>query len=74
MNNIQFPPSSGGGGGAVSSVAGKTGAVTLVKADVGLDQVDNTSDANKPISTLQQVAIDYNTSLGNSILTQNGVI
>lgn len=42
----------------VSSVAGKTGAVTLVKADVGLGNVDNTSDASKPVSTLQQLALD----------------
>ena len=49
----------------VSSVAGKTGAVTLVKADVGLANVDNTSDANKPVSTAQQTALDgkANTSI-----------
>lgn len=35
--------------GAVSSVAGKTGAVTLVKGDVGLGNVDNTSDATKSV-------------------------
>lgn len=35
--------------GAVDSVAGKTGAVTLVKGDVGLGNVDNTSDATKSI-------------------------
>ena len=35
----------------VSSVAGRTGAVTLSKTDVGLSNVDNTSDANKPVST-----------------------
>jgi hypothetical protein len=46
------------GGGAVSSVAGKTGAVTLVKADVGLGNVDNTSDADKPVSTAQATAIN----------------
>jgi hypothetical protein len=40
----------GTGGGAVSSVAGRTGAVTLTKGDVGLSQVDNTSDVNKPVS------------------------
>lgn len=40
----------------VSSVAGKTGAVTLAKADVGLGNVDNTSDANKPVSTAQATA------------------
>jgi hypothetical protein len=41
---------------AVVSVAGKTGAVTLVKADVGLSNVDNTSDASKPVSTAQAAA------------------
>lgn len=32
--------------------------VTLVKGDVGLGNVDNTSDANKPVSTAQQTALD----------------
>lgn len=43
---------------AVSSVAGKTWNVTLVKWDVGLWNVDNTSDANKPISTATQTALN----------------
>lgn len=42
----------------VQSVAGKTGTVTLVAADVGLGNVDNTSDADKPISTATQTALD----------------
>jgi hypothetical protein len=42
----------------VSSVNTRTGAVTLNKTDVGLDNVDNTSDANKPISTATQIALD----------------
>ena len=42
----------------VTSVAGKTGAVTLAKGDVGLGNADNTSDANKPVSTAQQAALD----------------
>lgn len=42
----------------VQQVAGKTGNVSLVKADVGLGNVDNTSDANKPISTATQTALD----------------
>lgn len=42
---------------AVTSVAGKTGVVTLAKADVGLANVDNTSDASKPISTAVQTAL-----------------
>ena len=41
----------------VSSVNSKAGAVTLAKADVGLGYVDNTSDANKPVSTAQATAI-----------------
>ena len=34
----------------VTSVAGKIGIVTLVKADVGLGNVDNTADVNKSVS------------------------
>ncbi|WP_297931192.1 hypothetical protein [uncultured Coprobacter sp.] len=41
----------------VVTVAGKTGAVSLVKNDVGLNNVDNTSDLDKPVSTAQSVAI-----------------
>jgi uncharacterized protein YxeA len=37
--------------GAVDSVAGKTGAVTLVKGDVGLGNVDNTADASKSVAS-----------------------
>ena len=44
--------------GEVSSVAGKTGVVTLSKADVGLAQVDNTPDTQKPISTATQLALN----------------
>jgi hypothetical protein len=45
-------------GGAVDSVNGKTGVVVLAKADIGLGNVDNTSDASKPVSTEQQTALD----------------
>ncbi|MGK5677506.1 GDSL-type esterase/lipase family protein [Actinoplanes sp. URMC 104] len=41
----------------VQSVAGKTGAVTLAKGDVGLSAVDNTADADKPISTATASAL-----------------
>lgn len=50
--------SGGGGGGAVDSVNTRTGAVVLTSADVGLSNVDNTSDANKPVSTATQTALD----------------
>lgn len=43
--------------GPVTSVNTKTGVVVLSKGDVGLGNVDNTSDANKPVSTAQAVAI-----------------
>jgi hypothetical protein len=42
----------------VQSVAGKVGAVNLTKSDVGLADVDNTSDLNKPISTATQTALN----------------
>lgn len=42
----------------VTSVAGKTGVVTLTKNDVGLNNVDNTSDLNKPISTATLSALN----------------
>lgn len=56
----------GGGGGAVSSVNGETGAVVLDKADIGLGNVDNTSDANKPVSTATQTALDGKSATGHT--------
>lgn len=43
---------------AVISVAGKTGVVTLTKSDVGLADIDNTADIDKPISTATQTALN----------------
>ena len=49
--------------------------ITIDKASMGLDQVNNTSDLNKPISTATQTALNgkedvsnksTNTSLGTS--------
>lgn len=62
--------------GEVVSVAGKTGAVSLDKSDVGLGNVDNTSDASKPVSTLQAAAISAATythpaNHAPSIITQD---
>ena len=42
----------------VVSVNGKTGVVVIDKADVGLSNVDNTSDLEKPISSLTQTALN----------------
>lgn len=70
-----FPPNGGGSGGAVDSVNGKTGTVVLGKTDIGLGSVDNTSDADKPISTLTQTALDAKQDTlvsGTTIKTING--
>ena len=53
----------------VDSVAGKTGVVTLVKDDVGLSNVDNTSDLDKPISTAQQSVLNLKANLASPAFT-----
>lgn len=54
----------------VTSVNTRTGAVTLTKSDVGLGNVDNTSDASKPISTATQTAL--NGKIGSNITGATG--
>jgi hypothetical protein len=56
-NTADIAAGGGGGGGGVTSVNGETGVVVLDKGDIGLSNVDNTSDANKPVSTAQSAAI-----------------
>ena len=52
------------GGGGVTGVKGsaestyRKGNVSISKDDIGLENVDNTSDLNKPVSTAQQTALD----------------
>jgi len=41
----------------------------LVKGDVGLGNVDNSSDANKPVSTAQQTALDLKAPLASPTFT-----
>jgi hypothetical protein len=55
----------------VQSVAGRNGAVTLAKGDVGLGAVDNTADADKPISAAAQTALNLkaNTSALAAVAT-----
>jgi hypothetical protein len=63
-------PPTGGGGGGVASVNGDTGpAVTITKSTVGLANVDNTSDANKPVSTAQQTALNLKAPLASPTFT-----
>jgi len=42
--------------------------LALVKGDVGLGNVDNTSDANKPVSTAEQTALNLKANLANPTL------
>jgi hypothetical protein len=50
----------------VTSVAGRTGAVVLTKTDVGLSNVDNTSDASKPVSTATTTALAGKSDTGHT--------
>lgn len=58
----------------VTSVSGKQGVVTLNKTDVGLANVDNTSDMNKPVSTATQTALDAKASNESLISTTSQVV
>lgn len=49
----------------VTSVNAKQGVVVINKADVGLNNVDNTSDADKPISTAVQTALNAKEDVSN---------
>jgi hypothetical protein len=49
-----------------ASITAPTG---LVKGDVGLGNVDNTSDANKPVSTAGQTALDLKANLAGPTFT-----
>ena len=51
----------------VLSVNGLTGAVTLTKSSVGLGNADNTSDADKPVSTAQQTALDLKAPVSTTV-------
>lgn len=53
----------------VYTVAGRKGNVVLTAADVGLDQADNTADADKPVSTAQQTALDLKSNLDGPAFT-----
>jgi hypothetical protein len=53
----------------VTSVNGQTGVVVLGKTDVGLGNVDNTSDVNKPVSTAQQTALNLKANLASPTFT-----
>lgn len=56
--NLYYTDARASAAAPVQSVAGRTGTIVLAKADVGLSNVDNTSDADKPVSTATQTALD----------------
>lgn len=68
----------GGGSGEVTGVKGnaestyRRGNVNLTPTHLGLGNVDNTSDLNKPVSTAQQTALDGKVSI-SSVGSANGV-
>lgn len=60
--------------GTVRSVAGKTGEVTLTAKDVGLGQVNNTADRDKPVSAAVQAALEAKLSRSRRVETGTGLI
>lgn len=61
-----------------SEASYRTGNVNITKANIGLGNVDNTSDADKPISTAVQTALDAKqgklTAGANITIDENNVI
>ena len=53
----------------LANVAALKTSLSLAKADVGLGNVDNTSDASKPVSTAQQTALDLKANLSDTIIS-----
>lgn len=51
--------------GVVNTVAGKQGDVVLNKEDVGLENIDNTSDLDKPISNLTRLEFEKHYNANN---------
>lgn len=47
--------------------------LALVKADVGLSNVDNTSDAGKPVSTATQTALDAKVATTRQVISGGGL-
>lgn len=55
----------------ISTISGNPHGVN--KTDLGLENVDNTSDSNKPVSTPQQTALDLKANKDNAALTGSPV-
>lgn len=57
----------------VTSVNGYTGVVILTKGDLALSNVDNTSDANKPISNATQTALNNKADLVGGVIPSSQI-
>jgi hypothetical protein len=64
--NKYYTDARASGAAPVQSVAGRVGIITLSKSDVGLSNVDNSSDLNKPISLAVQSGLDTKASLSHT--------
>ena len=58
----------------VQSVAGRTGAIVLTKADVGLSSVDNTADTAKPVSTATQTALNLKLDIASKATNTQAIV
>lgn len=70
--NLHVPATGTGNNGKVLKAGGTAGSIAwaaLAKGDVGLGNVDNTSDANKPVSTAQKAALDLKAPLASPAFT-----
>lgn len=53
----------------LANMAALKTSLSLVKADVGLGNVDNTADTAKPVSTAQQAALDLKANVSDTIIS-----
>jgi hypothetical protein len=67
--SLVYRKTAGSGVPEVNTLATLKTDLTLVKGDVGLNSVDNTSDAGKPVSTAQQTALNLKANLASPTFT-----
>ena len=65
VENLYYTAERAAADAPVQSVAGRSGIVALSKTDVGLGNIDNTADVDKPVSTAQQSALDLKAPLAS---------
>ena len=69
--SLIYRKTAGAGVPEVNTLATLKTDLALVKGDVGLGSVDNTTDAGKPVSTAQQTALDLKANLASPTFTGN---